>query len=327
MYTSKLMLVLAVVFISSLNAKELKKDFNHTFNVSEGTVLILENGDGNVVIQTWDKDQIQVDVSYHADIRSSRENDVEDFKVDFKQDGKSVYITGKEYRQSWSGYYSINHIEYTYKIFLPSYTELEIYSDDGNIEIENLKANIKCRTDDGNLDLINITNENTNLKLKDGDVRISSLNGNLEIRCDDGNIVLEDVTVDEAEISASDGRIRIRNSSGDFFVDSDDGDINLTQVSGKKLDVRTKDGDVDIVYNGTNLEDLVVSTKDGRVTLQLDEKISAQFLLETNDGHIRFDLNEAEIISENKRRIRGELGSGAGNIRIKTGDGSISMRD
>ena len=55
-------LALFILFVTLLSAKEYKEDFNHVFPVEKGTTVFLKNGDGNVNISTWDKDEIKVDV-------------------------------------------------------------------------------------------------------------------------------------------------------------------------------------------------------------------------------------------------------------------------
>ena len=66
--------IIFILFISSslLFAKDINKNFNHLFAIEKGATLFLESGDGDVNIQTWDKDQIKVDVVYHVSSKSYR---------------------------------------------------------------------------------------------------------------------------------------------------------------------------------------------------------------------------------------------------------------
>ena len=210
--------------ISILCAKEYKEDFSHTFQVTKGTTVILKNGDGNVNVSTWDKDEIKVDVIYHINSKSSRDDDDREFDVEFRQSGDRVYITGHENKRTTFGFFSIQYIDYHYEITLPPYVDFDIDSDDGDINLEDIKGDLNIRIDDGNVVLKNITNEITDIKTKDGDVNINHLKGILSIRADDGKVTLENIETTEGDVSTSDGRIRIRDSKGDFFVDSDDGD-------------------------------------------------------------------------------------------------------
>ena len=75
-----------IFFIATISfAKDYKKDFNHTFKVKEGVTIILENGDGDVQINTWDKNEIVVEVTYHASSKYAGDRDKHDFDVEFRR--------------------------------------------------------------------------------------------------------------------------------------------------------------------------------------------------------------------------------------------------
>lgn len=324
---SVLILWIIVFFYSSaIFGKEIKRDFSHTFDVAKGAVLMLENGDGNVKIRTWDKDQIKVDVVYHAQIKTSSQKDFEDFEVEFNQSGNKVYVTGREHRRSVIiGYFSVNYITYRYDIMLPEYVELDIVSDDGSVDAENLMADVRVKTDDGDIELRKISNGKTYLHAKDGKIRLESLKGELNIHCDDGDLEATGLAASDAEITSSDGRVRIENSSGNFYISTDDGDVRLDKINGDVLDVRTEDGDVDVRFSGSGVVDITIGAKDGRVNLELDEQVSAAFSVETADGRIRFDAGDARINRDSRRYMKGDLGEGEGTLRIRTADGSVTV--
>ncbi|MCB0281370.1 MAG: DUF4097 family beta strand repeat protein [Calditrichae bacterium] len=317
-----------ILFIFSIAfAKDLKKDFSHTFNVSDGAILILENGDGNVNIKTWEKDQIQVDVVYHAQIKSSSQTDIDKFDIEFSQNGNKVYVIERNKRKLVLGYFSINYIDYRYDIFVPSYTKVDIQADDGDIVINDLKANVRIKGDDGKIELKNIFESKMNLHTQDGRINLENVSGILNIKSDDGDVFINDISVSEAEISGSDGKVKIKNSRGDFYITTDDGDVTLDKITSHVLDVRTQDGDIDVRFAGRDNVDISLSTNDGRVNLDLDNPISAAFSIENDDGHIRFNLDDADISRDSKHLLKGNLGNGEGRLKIRTSDGSVSVNN
>jgi len=317
--------ILLILLLSLVYGKDYQEDFSHTFQVEKGTSLNLKNGDGHVNISTWDKDEIKVDVFYHVNSKSSRDDDDKVFDVEFRQNGDRVFVEGKERRRTTFGFFSIQYIDYRYEISMPAYVNLDMEGDDGDVNIENLNGNIEMRIDDGDVVLNTINNEYTEIKIKDGDVNINSLKGGLYIRGDDGTVTLANVETNEGEVSTSDGRIRIRDSKGDFFVDSDDGDISLVNIAGEKLDVKTQDGDVDVLFAGEGQVSIAINTNDGSVDIEFDKNISAQFSVETDDGRIRFDVDNADIIRESRRYITGDIGDGNGKLKVRTNDGPITI--
>lgn len=321
----KFLFIGILLSISSLLAKEYKDDFSHTFQVSKGVTIMLDNGDGRVNVNVWDKDEIKVDVFYHVNSKSSREDDEKAFDVEFRQSGDRVYVSGHEQRRRTFGFFSIQYIDYRYEISAPPYVNFDIDSDDGDLNLEDITGDIHIRIDDGDVILKNINNNYTDIKTQDGDVNINTLKGELFVRADDGTVTLENIETSEGEVSASDGRIRIRDSKGDFFVDSDDGDISLINIAGEQLDVKTQDGDVNILFGGQGEVNLGINTNDGSVDVEFDKPVSAQFSLETDDGRIRFDVNNASIFRESKRYINGDIGEGKGRVKVRTNDGAITL--
>ena len=322
-------LLLNFLFISCLLtlsfAKDYKKDFNHTFIVSEGTSIILENGDGDVQFKTWDKNEIAVEITYHASSKYAGEKDIHDFDVEFSQKGDDVFIIAHEFKGNRYGFISFQYLKYNYKIFAPSYVNLEIKSDDGDVEISNIKGDIKFRSNDGSLYMWEINNQITNIRVQDGDIKIEKHSGDINIEADDGEVEIENLISKQVEISVEDGKVKVRNSQADFYVDSDDGNISMLNISGNDLDVRSKDGNIDILFNGIAPIDLYVSTDDGSVDIELKNEVSATFNIETDDGRIRFNSDDSNITRESDHFIKGEFGNGDGKINIRTNDGPVSL--
>ena len=318
-------LFLLLLGISSLAAKEIDKTFNESFKVKQGGVLILEHGDGDVNISTWEKDDLDISVRYKAETGGS--NAVKDFDVKFKSYGEKIYVSGTEYRDSFFNFGNnyTRHIEYIYEIKAPAYLELDINGDDGSVMIENLSGNLKINLDDGNIILRNIKNKTTDLRLKDGRLDIINLESELYINSDDGDITLENLVLKFGEIDTEDGQIKIISASGPLNLGSDDGDIILNEVSSSEIRIKTEDGDIDLEFNGKKVDDFYITTKDGRVRLYLKEAIDADADLNTDDGRLSFDVADAEIFEDSRRQIRAKIGDGSGRIRISTNDGSISL--
>jgi hypothetical protein len=103
-------------------------------------------------------------------------------------------------------------------------------------------------------------------------------------------------------------------------------------VGGKLTAVRLHTGDGSIVYRaqaGTAMsEDWEITTGDGGVSLYLPSDFGAELDAHTGDGTIRNDLSlEGGGTGEVSRRtVRGRIGAGGRQLRIRTGDGSINLR-
>ena len=115
---------------SGLTAEEIKRDFHESFDVSQGARLRLRHGDGDVDIRPWDKNVLDIEVHYHADISSfglGRRRHP-DFTVDFSQRGDQISVVGRRTGHGGFqiGFFSSRRYEYTYTIRGPAYLELEL---------------------------------------------------------------------------------------------------------------------------------------------------------------------------------------------------------
>jgi hypothetical protein len=103
-------------------------------------------------------------------------------------------------------------------------------------------------------------------------------------------------------------------------------------VTGKLAGVRLHTGDGSIVYHvepGTEMsDDWNITTGDGSVSLYLPANFGAELDAHTGDGSIINDLGVAAEEGGNRDRhtVRGRLGDGGRQLRIRTGDGAIRLR-
>lgn len=117
-----------------------------------------------------------------------------------------------------------------------------------------------------------------------------------------------------------------------FEVDKGDrlrlkhGDVTLREVRARILNVRTEDGDIRLDLLKEIDVDFNIRSEDGSVTITLDPGISAAYSIEVDDGSTNIDLPEALKVEDGSDLITGEIGGGKGRIRIKTADGSVTMK-
>ena len=103
----------------------------------------------------------------------------------------------------------MDEYEYTYKIKAPDYVMLDLRGDDGDVELEGWRADIECRTDDGDLQFTDVANANTEIWVEDGDVRLARLTGDLVVHADDGDVTITGCETPHALLTLEDGDVRI----------------------------------------------------------------------------------------------------------------------
>jgi hypothetical protein len=147
-------------------------------------------------------------------------------------------------------------------------------------------------------------------------------------RSGDGSIDVERLA-GRIELRSGDGSIRARDLAGDVTVQTGDGSITL-EGRFSALRARSGDGSVRIhATPGTTASAAWdISTGDGSVTLELPEGFNGELDAHTGDGGVQVDgITLSEVSGEIRRNsLRGRLGTGGPEVRVRTGDGSITVR-
>lgn len=307
-------------------AEEINREYNETFEVQQGTRLVLEHGDGDVTIEPWSEDLLQVAVVYRAQASNIGWSKSTEFKVDFRQDGDTIYVIGHEPKRASIGISAYREHEYIYTIQAPSYLGLRLEGEDGNVEIRGWRGAIALDIEDGDVELTDIDSPRTEILLEDGDLVIDGIRGEVEVNNEDGDIEISDCEIESGQIVTEDGDVEIDRCRGSFGLNLSDGDADLRQISARDLEIRTEDGTVSLSLLPSDGLDLNVRSGDGDVVLDLDPAISAQFELETRDGRIKVNATDVANLAQERRNVSGRLGAGEGSIFVRTGDGSITLR-
>jgi DUF4097 and DUF4098 domain-containing protein YvlB len=162
----------------------------------------------------------------------------------------------------------------------------------------------------------------------DGSITIEKITGQLELRSGDGSIRGRDLSGD-VKVHTGDGSIRLDGINGSLDVDTGDGSI---VASGSLTAVRARSGDGGVTIRAaagsTPSADWEITTGDGSITLELPDAFNAALDAHTGDGGISVhDLAVSDVSGKiGKNNLRGRLGSGGPLVRLRTGDGSITLR-
>jgi DUF4097 and DUF4098 domain-containing protein YvlB len=250
--------------------------------------LHLKTFDGAIEIQSWERPDVLVEVEK----RGATKETVDTIEVVSSQNGRRIELEAKRPRSETLRGFGF-HLSSSAKlrVSIPRRSDIVARTGDGSIHLAGVNGRVELRTGDGS-------------------IRVSDVAGDLDLNTGDGS-----VTVDRAE--------------GRLSVDTGDGGVD---VSGKLSAVRMHTGDGSIVYRldagAAMSDDWDISTGDGSVALYLPSSFSAELDAHTGDGTVRSDLQVSNATSResNRRAVRGTIGDGGRRLRVRTGDGSISLK-
>lgn len=144
----------------------------------------------------------------------------------------------------------------------------------------------------------------------DGSIHLSNLKGNMELDTGDGHIEVESV----------DGSLHAHTGDGHIRADG--------RFDG--LEIKTGDGKVDTrAEAGSTLGEggWEVDTGDGNVTLAIPSNLAANVDLQSGDGHINLEIPLTVEGRLKDNHLQGRMNGGGRQLRVHTGDGSISLKD
>jgi DUF4097 and DUF4098 domain-containing protein YvlB len=258
------------------------------FTVEGSPTVRVTTFDGSIHVQSWDKPEVLVEIEKRGATREA----VDALEVKSSQNGSTIEVEVKKPKgESFTGFGFHQSATARLIVSVPRQADVRARSGDGSILIERVNGRLEAHTGDGS-------------------IRATDVAGELTLTTGDGS-----VTVDGA-----DGRLELETG---------DGSVN---VAGKLTRVRLHTGDGSIVYRaqpGTAMsDDWDITTGDGGVSLYLPPDFGAELDAHTGDGSIRNDLDVAQsgAADENRKTVRGRLGAGGRQLRIRTGDGSIRLR-
>jgi DUF4097 and DUF4098 domain-containing protein YvlB len=162
----------------------------------------------------------------------------------------------------------------------------------------------------------------------DGSIDIERVNGSVNLRSGDGSVHGRDLTGD-LTIHTGDGAIKLERVSGAIDADTGDGSV-VADGAFKSVRVHTGDGSVNIRAAAGSVADAdwSITTGDGSVVLEVPEGFGAELDAHSGDGSITMhDITLSNVSGPlGKSSVRGRLGAGGREVKVRTGDGAITLK-
>lgn len=170
---------------------------------------------------------------------------------------------------------------------VPRATRVALSSTNGKICLENLDRSIRARSSNGSVSICEVN----------GDIDVTTANAKVACRC-------------------THGHLRARSSNGKIELGGHTGSV----------DASTSNGVIKASLDALGDSGISLTTSNGRIALELPEHPDAEVDIHVENGHIRNDLVLEEAIGDSTGRVRGRVGKGGPPIRLRTSNGTVSIR-
>ncbi|MCZ4223863.1 hypothetical protein [Pedobacter rhodius] len=172
--------------IQSGSDAERSKNFSKTFSVDNGDKISLNNQYGSMVIKTWDRKEVKVDVEIKAYSNSDKDVQklIDEVSIDANKTGDLVSVktnmndgNGNYGRKSRNGVTTWRReIKVNYVVYMPAANALTAQQQYGSIDLGDFSGPTSLKVQYGNLTAGNLSSTNNYLYVEYGKMTVQSLN-------------------------------------------------------------------------------------------------------------------------------------------------------
>jgi DUF4097 and DUF4098 domain-containing protein YvlB len=263
---------------------------DQTLDVVKGTRLVLNNNAGEVVVRTWDRDQVRVQATH-----SDRE------KVDVQTAEMTLRVRVRAARGPSS--------LVDYQITVPRWMPVNLSGTYLETTIEGTAAEVTVETVHGN-------------------VKVVGGSGNVSVRSVEGTISVEKAAGRVQATTVNEG-IRLIDVSGDMTAETTNGDIVVENAQTSSLEVSTVNGDVTFNGTVREKGSYRLTTHGGDIRVGLGGASNATVFVRTFQGDFTADfpiqLPDGQTARSGSKRFNFTLGNGSARIEVQSFNGDIIL--
>jgi hypothetical protein len=346
----------AVLFCAvalTTSAEEVKKEFHREMVPIENSTLTVSNKFGSVVTETWDKDNIVVDVTVrieHPSAEKARKL-LEMITVEFTEQAGNLTaetVFSNDFSSiSWKG--SNNSFSINYNIKMPAYVNLNITNKYGNIVVDEVSGQTVLSVKYGDLTINKLSRGNVKPlnsivvaygKANAYDLGWAEINARYVgmLSVDKAQALLVDSKYSKVSVGQVSSLVAESKYDGykvtaanNIVIAGGYTDFSLGKVT-KKLDVETKYGNLSVEKIPAGFEKVTV--KSGYCAVKLGIDPAACFTIDANVsyGSLKYDNDkfspEKRIIGNTSSELSGKVGgcSNPGSqVTIDASYGSVRL--
>ena len=263
------------------------------YSVEKDCIFELNGENGDVEIASWNSDKIYVEVKKIA----KKEKDFDKIRA-IVENKEGVFKIYTEIDKNAS------NVSIDYVIKVPkTLKSVEVYCENGDIELSKIKTLVKLSSENGNIQAENMgIIEN-----------VANHNGDIDIA--------DALSIENIE--SENGSIDLKNVENIGTVSMKSGDINITDaVSVKK--VESKNGNIEIEMDRITGQMELVNIN-GKIEIEISDDLEGTIEFSTVNGSVDIDDFDVEYMNKSWNGVEGRIGSGSNKLTATNINGSIEL--
>jgi DUF4097 and DUF4098 domain-containing protein YvlB len=257
-----------------------------TVSVSQGTRLSVENQGGDIIVKTWDRNQVRVQASH------SRRTHV---SINL---GGAVLSLEAEADRGPS-----NMVDY--ELTVPTWMPLNLEGMYATVNIKGSRAPISVETLDGDITVEGGT-ENVKLTSVQGRIMLTGAKGRIEL-----NTVSDDIEAAELQ--------------GDIVAETVSGSISIARSDAKSVEIQTVSGELIYDGRIVDGGHYSLLTHSGTISVSVAEGTNATIATAIGSGDVRASFPLPASDRPSRRRQTFRLGTGSATVELESFSGTISL--
>lgn len=323
-----------------------EKKVKGQFTVTSADELFIENKFGDVTINTWDKNEITVDITIATKAKSEEKAQAMLDNISIEEDTKVKETHKIRYKTAFDNKTNNNNgeIDIDYVINMPRKNPLEVKNNFGDVTLGDFEGDLRMEVSYGKFKAGKINGEKKNIKVSFGGVTIASIEtGYLQTSYSDitittaENIEIKN-TFGESEISTVQN-LKINQSYGDLNVGT------VGQVSGSvefadmKIAKLSKSADLSLQYCGhadikemdAGVTTIKIKASFSDIRLKLNKSSNFTVDITSKFSDVDNDVKDLELTESKgkddrfKATYKGKIGKGEGTLTLDLNYGNVDL--
>jgi len=301
------------------------KSYSKSYPLDGNDRIRLSNQYGKIMVNTWDRHEIKVDVQIKAQAQSddeaqklldgvqiidSKEGDQVSFKTQIERNNSSWKIW------NWGGNNGKHKVEINYTVYMPAKSDLNVEDSYGSIQLPDLSGKVKISCSYGSVLAQNLNNPANEIEGSYGSLKAGTING-ARLDYSYGSAEIDEINNLKADLSYGSFKLGKLNGAASF---------DLSYVGGFKID------EISNSFNKLNID----ASYSG-VALGVPPNDNFNFDITTSYGGFSYDDEKVAITSKtpsdgrhesSTKNYKGHFGKGGSEsmINIHTSYGSVNFK-
>jgi hypothetical protein len=258
------------------------KNYSKSYPIDRNDKIKLSNQYGRITINTWDRNEVKVDVQIKAtanddetaqklidgvQIRDSKDGGLVSFKTSIEPNNKGSW-------KIWNwGNNKMHKLEINYTVSMPSRTDLNVECSYGTIILPDLQGKVRISSSYGSVEAQDLSNPSNEIEGSYGSLKAGNINGG-RMEFSYGSVNLQECNNLKADLSYGSFKLGKLKGTADFDL-SYVGGFKIEEIGStfKKLNINSSYSSVSLGIPGNNNFDFDITTNYGGFNYN-DDKVT-----------------------------------------------------